>query len=51
MSPAIVTWEAVSAWRREMDIELDPPEVLVLVRLGREDANAQAERINKATKA
>jgi len=49
MAPAVVTWEGMTAWCRLMDIELDPEEALILVRLGREAANAAAEKIKKPT--
>lgn len=50
MAPAVVTWEGMTSWCRLMGIELDPEEALVLVRLGREAANAASERIAKPAK-
>lgn len=47
MGPAVVTWEGMTAWCRLMAIKLDPEEALVLVKLGREAANAASEKIEK----
>jgi hypothetical protein len=46
MAPAVVTWEGLRSWCALMEIELDPEEALVLVRLGYEAASAQSEKIN-----
>ncbi len=50
MAPAVVTWESVRSWCALMEIELDPEEALVLVRLGHEAAVATSEKINEAAK-
>jgi hypothetical protein len=50
MAPAVVTWEGLRSWCSIMEIDLDPEEALVLVRLGHESAVAQSEKINEASK-
>jgi len=44
MAPAIVTWESVSHWSAQMDIELEPWEVKELVSLGNLRAGIQSEK-------
>jgi hypothetical protein len=45
MAPAIVTWESVSHWSAQMDVELEPWEVKELVFLGNLRARTQSEKI------
>jgi len=44
MAPAIVTWESVSHWSAQMDVELEPWEVKELVSLGNLRAGIQSEK-------
>jgi hypothetical protein len=43
MGPAILSWEALTAWCRQMRVELHPWEARALVRLGHVHAVVQSE--------
>ncbi len=44
MAPAVVTWESVSHWSRQMDVELEPWETREMVNLGNLRAGIQSEK-------
>jgi hypothetical protein len=50
MAPSVVTWEALESWARQMDVELEPREAVLLVELGQLRAQVLTEEKPKNTK-
>jgi hypothetical protein len=50
MAPSVVTWEALESWSRQMDVEIEPREAVLLVELGQLRAQVLTEEKPKKPK-